>query len=661
MTTGIAARLGRRLDPLGERDAVAAGQHHVHQHEVGADRVDAVEGRRAVGLEHEVDRLRFEHGGDERVQHLVVLDDEDDRSALRGCGAGRRRRWLGVGAMAAWPAGRSATRAGRWSRAGPGLPVPEVLDVVVDDAVLAQARAGGGAGGVAESEQERRRAMSPCSARAPAPRHRALEREDDAWARCERACAFTWSGFMQVRSPPANSGPSEAATPRAISSLSTTEGCGKGRRARRTTWRPDSVRCRRLGRRAGPANVTNARHAARRRRGEAPMTRCYTFAMVTRCSVRHQVARPGSLALAPLPVVGAPLIAAPGRLARAPSGSGARCRPARSIQTRCRRRRGPRDVETRPSAGRCDDHRTRIQEPGAQGYNRIPLIAEAFADLETPLSLYLKLANADARLQLPARIGGRRRALRPLFVHRPAGAHAAARDAAVATEVVDDGEVVETHDGDPLDVHRAPTSSASRSRCGPGCRASAAGWPATSATTRCATSSRKLARDAASRGGLGTPDILLLLCRRARGHRQPVGPALPDRLRRPGAARGAIAQRASGACANCADKLRAAVTAPPVDARRRRTPVEREFAKADYLARCARAKEYIAAGDMMQVQIGQRMRKPLHRLAAVAVSRAALAQPVAVHVLLRLRRLPGRRRVARDPGAPARTRPTATR
>ena len=29
-----------------------------------------------------------------------------------------------------------------------------------------------------------------------------------------------------------------------------------------------------------------------------------------------------------------------------------------------------------------------------QGHNRIPLIAEAFADLETPLSLYLKLAHA---------------------------------------------------------------------------------------------------------------------------------------------------------------------------------------------------------------------------------------------------------------------------
>ena len=28
-----------------------------------------------------------------------------------------------------------------------------------------------------------------------------------------------------------------------------------------------------------------------------------------------------------------------------------------------------------------------------EGHNRIPLLAEAFADLETPLSLYLKLAS----------------------------------------------------------------------------------------------------------------------------------------------------------------------------------------------------------------------------------------------------------------------------
>ena len=31
----------------------------------------------------------------------------------------------------------------------------------------------------------------------------------------------------------------------------------------------------------------------------------------------------------------------------------------------------------------------------AEGHNRIPLITEAFADLETPLSLYLKLAGGQ--------------------------------------------------------------------------------------------------------------------------------------------------------------------------------------------------------------------------------------------------------------------------
>ncbi len=34
-----------------------------------------------------------------------------------------------------------------------------------------------------------------------------------------------------------------------------------------------------------------------------------------------------------------------------------------------------------------------FQSLASQGYNRIPLIREAFADLETPLSLYLKLAG----------------------------------------------------------------------------------------------------------------------------------------------------------------------------------------------------------------------------------------------------------------------------
>ncbi|MEN9984070.1 MAG: hypothetical protein RI918_2039, partial [Pseudomonadota bacterium] len=33
----------------------------------------------------------------------------------------------------------------------------------------------------------------------------------------------------------------------------------------------------------------------------------------------------------------------------------------------------------------------------AQGFNRIPLMLQAFADLETPLSLYLKLTQKTSR------------------------------------------------------------------------------------------------------------------------------------------------------------------------------------------------------------------------------------------------------------------------
>ena len=38
---------------------------------------------------------------------------------------------------------------------------------------------------------------------------------------------------------------------------------------------------------------------------------------------------------------------------------------------------------------------TEFKALAQQGYNRIPLVAEAFADLETPLSLYLKLAHVQ--------------------------------------------------------------------------------------------------------------------------------------------------------------------------------------------------------------------------------------------------------------------------
>ena len=55
--------------------------------------------------------------------------------------------------------------------------------------------------------------------------------------------------------------------------------------------------------------------------------------------------------------------------------------------------------------------------------------------------------------------------------------------------------------------------------------------------------------------------------------------------------------------------LRRGVEAPVTSASVR-TEITRDFAKDDYLKAVARAHEYVMAGDLMQVQIGQRLRKP---------------------------------------------------
>ena len=44
----------------------------------------------------------------------------------------------------------------------------------------------------------------------------------------------------------------------------------------------------------------------------------------------------------------------------------------------------------------------------AEGYNRIPLTLETFADLDTPLSIYLKLANEPYTYLLESVQGGER-------------------------------------------------------------------------------------------------------------------------------------------------------------------------------------------------------------------------------------------------------------
>ena len=93
-----------------------------------------------------------------------------------------------------------------------------------------------------------------------------------------------------------------------------------------------------------------------------------------------------------------------------------------------------------------------------EGYNRIPLIAESFADLDTPLSLYLKLARSrgsSANSFLLESVVGGERFGRYSFIGVPARTVLRARidggeGGRHRTEVVTDGRVVEQDHGDPL-------------------------------------------------------------------------------------------------------------------------------------------------------------------------------------------------------------------
>ena len=87
-----------------------------------------------------------------------------------------------------------------------------------------------------------------------------------------------------------------------------------------------------------------------------------------------------------------------------------------------------------------------------QGYNRIPLVAEAFADLETPLTLYLKLAqpqNAGKNTFLLESVVGGERFGRYSFIGLPAAT--LMRSHGNKTEVLTHGKVVEAFEGNPLD------------------------------------------------------------------------------------------------------------------------------------------------------------------------------------------------------------------
>jgi anthranilate synthase component 1 len=251
-----------------------------------------------------------------------------------------------------------------------------------------------------------------------------------------------------------------------------------------------------------------------------------------------------------------------------------------------------------------------FQSLAKEGFNRIPLIAEALADLETPLSLYLKLAQTERNgansFLLESVVGGERFG-RYSFIGLPARTLLRTRHAAGngITEVVSDGTVVETHEGDPLEFI-AQFQARFRVAQRPGLPRFCGGLAGYFGYDAVRFMERKLAHTA-PKDDLNLPDIQLLLTEEVAVIDNLSGklylivyadPTQPEAY-----------ARAKHRLRELRARLRATVQ-PPVTSASVRTETYREFAKEDYLAAVRRAKEYIAAGELMQVQVGQRLTKP---------------------------------------------------
>jgi anthranilate synthase component 1 len=239
----------------------------------------------------------------------------------------------------------------------------------------------------------------------------------------------------------------------------------------------------------------------------------------------------------------------------------------------------------------------------AQGFNRIPMVLDSYADLDTPLSLYLKLANQRYTFLLESVVGGERFG-RYSFIGLPAKVRIRVHGAHV--EVEDRGGVAERFDGDPLAFLRdymqrfraAPLPGLPRF-CG-----GLAGYFGYDTVRHIET--RLAAHRSASRGDLDDlPDMLLLLTDELAVIDNLAGkihlivyadPAQPeaywiakDRLQ-------ALRQR-----------LRMPVSIPFQTATAITSP-ESETGAERFQAAVKQAKDYIAAGDIMQVVLSQRMK-----------------------------------------------------
>ncbi len=247
----------------------------------------------------------------------------------------------------------------------------------------------------------------------------------------------------------------------------------------------------------------------------------------------------------------------------------------------------------------------------AEGYNRIPLISETYADLDTPLAIYLKLAHATPQAGkytclLESVMGGERFG-RYSFIGLPARTVIRARG--TKTEVLTDDKVVETHEGDPLKFisdYQDRFKVALRPGM-PRFAGGLAGYFGYDAVRHIEPRLGPSTKPYPEGMGEGPPDILLLHV-----DELVIVDNVAGRIYMLVYANPSEPEAYSKARARLRDlriRLRKPVDIPYSQASVATQEI-RSFKKEDYLAAVRKAKAYIEGGDLMQVQVGQVIAKP---------------------------------------------------
>ncbi|WP_300319195.1 anthranilate synthase component I [Accumulibacter sp.] len=240
----------------------------------------------------------------------------------------------------------------------------------------------------------------------------------------------------------------------------------------------------------------------------------------------------------------------------------------------------------------------------AEGYNRIPVTLETFADLDTPLSIYLKLANGPYTYLLESVQGGERFGRYSII-----GLASPTRIVVNAHQVLvlNGNRIAEREDDtNPLDFiakymrrfRAAPTTDLPRF-CGGlvGCF----GYDTVRYIETRLTRSQKP-------DDLGIPDIVLLLSEEIAVVDNLSGKLTLVVYAEPGVP-GAY-QKAQARLRELLARLREPVNIP-AEKPQASLPAASMFGEAQFKRAVVKAKRYITEGDIMQVVLSQRMSKPL--------------------------------------------------